>query len=86
MDNANGFFCSFIENSLMMTTVTVKIDERTKAGKTFLALLDFFSHEEKGVEITHTPNYETLEAIQDARNGKVISAENVTELFTKLKE
>ena len=31
--------------------VTIKIDERTKAGKTFLEIAKIFSREKKGVEI-----------------------------------
>jgi hypothetical protein len=31
--------------------VTIKIDEKTKAGKTFKSLLELFAKEHKGVEI-----------------------------------
>jgi len=34
-----------------MATITLKINERTKAGKAFMALLDLFSSENKGIEI-----------------------------------
>lgn len=34
-----------------MTTITVKINERTKAGKTLKSLIELFSKENKGVEI-----------------------------------
>ena len=34
-----------------MTTLTIKINERTKAGKSFMALIELFSKENKGVEI-----------------------------------
>lgn len=34
-----------------MTTITVKINERTKAGETLKDLIELFSKENKGVEI-----------------------------------
>jgi hypothetical protein len=36
----------------MMTTLTIKINEQSKAGKTFLEMLDFFnSKEKKNIEV-----------------------------------
>ena len=37
-----------------MTTIMLKINERTKAGKTLISMLNFFSSEEEGVEIIET--------------------------------
>lgn len=34
-----------------MTTITIKINERTKAGKTLKNLIELFSKENNGVEI-----------------------------------
>jgi phenylpyruvate tautomerase PptA (4-oxalocrotonate tautomerase family) len=68
-----------------MTTITLKVNERTKAGKTVLSFLKFITEESKGVEVLHTPNYETLIAIQEAQKGKVIRAKNSKDLFKKLK-
>lgn len=34
-----------------MKTITLKIDERTKVGKSFIAFIEAFSNEKKGVEI-----------------------------------
>lgn len=34
-----------------MTTLTIKINQRTKAGKSFMALVESFSKEGDGVEI-----------------------------------
>lgn len=34
-----------------MTTITIKINERTKAGKALKNLIEFFSKEHKGIEI-----------------------------------
>ncbi len=37
-----------------MTTIMLKINERTKAGKTLISMLNFFSSEKEGVEIIET--------------------------------
>jgi hypothetical protein len=37
-----------------MTTLTIKLNERTKAGKAFLAIADFFK-DSKGIEIIENP-------------------------------
>lgn len=34
-----------------MTTITIKVDERTKAGKTFMALADAFLKDREGIEV-----------------------------------
>jgi hypothetical protein len=50
-----------------MTTITLKINERTKAGKTLLAMLNFFTTEKQGVEVCSMPNFETIKAMYDAK-------------------
>jgi hypothetical protein len=37
-----------------MITITLKINERTKAGKTLLSMVNFFTSEKEGVEIIET--------------------------------
>ncbi len=37
-----------------MKTIALKINERTKAGKTLLAMVNFFTSENEGVEIIET--------------------------------
>jgi hypothetical protein len=37
-----------------MTTITLKINERSKAGKTLLNVLQFFTQEKDGVEVIET--------------------------------
>ncbi|TAE35280.1 MAG: hypothetical protein EAY66_09290 [Sphingobacteriales bacterium] len=37
-----------------MTTIMLKINERTKAGKTLISMLNFFTSEKEGVEIIKT--------------------------------
>ena len=45
-------FCIFvIQNYLIMTTFTIKINERTKAGKAFRAMTETFFKDAKGIEI-----------------------------------
>lgn len=34
-----------------MATITIKVDERTKAGKTFMALADTFLKNQEGIEV-----------------------------------
>lgn len=41
-----------------MTTITIKIDERTKVGKALMTLIETFSKEEKGVEIISDDSYD----------------------------
>ncbi|MES2590025.1 MAG: hypothetical protein V4622_13685 [Bacteroidota bacterium] len=53
-----------------MTTITLRINERTKMGKIILDLIKLSSSEKKGVEVLHVPNEETLEAIKEAEEGK----------------
>jgi hypothetical protein len=82
-----------------MTTITLKINERSKAGKTLLSLLDFFTSENNGVEIVanpnddkkkvsdvseNIPNTETIEAINDAKKGKVYRSKDLKDLMQHL--
>jgi hypothetical protein len=82
-----------------MKTITLKINERSKAGKTLLSLLDFFTSEKNGVEIVanptgeektvvdereNIPNAETIEAINDAKNGKVYRSKGLKDLMQHL--
>ena len=53
-----------------MTTLTLKINEKTKMGKIILDLIKFGSSEKNGVEVLHFPNEETLEAIKEVEEGK----------------
>jgi hypothetical protein len=38
-----------------MTTLTIKINERTKAGKAFMAMAEVFFKDAKGIEIIDNP-------------------------------
>lgn len=84
---------------MAMTTITLKINERSKAGKTLLSLLDFFTSENNGVEIIanpiddkkkvsevsgNIPNAETIEAINEAKSGKVYRSKGMKDLMQHL--
>lgn len=51
-----------------MTNIALKINERTKAGKALLSLINLFTTENKGVEICDIPNFDTIKAMYDAKN------------------
>jgi len=42
-----------------MTTITLKIDKRTKAGKAFLAMSEIFFKNVEGIEIVETNTHKT---------------------------
>lgn len=68
-----------------MTVITLKINERTKAGKTLLSMVNFFTSEKKGVEVFETPNFETVKAMYDAENKiGTTKTKNSKDLFKKL--
>lgn len=68
-----------------MTTITLKINEKSKAGKILTGMIELLSKNKNDVEIVATPNFETLKAMEDSRNGKVIRAKNAKELLSILK-
>ncbi|MFN4764654.1 hypothetical protein ACKGJN_16105 [Gillisia sp. Q332] len=59
--------------------VTIKIDERTKAGKVLLKLIELYSESQKGIEIVEPvtkakqkekiPNALTLKTIEETNQG-----------------
>ena len=67
-----------------MATITLNINERSKFGKAILELIKFGISENKGVELVKIPNDETIKAIEEINLGKLIKAENATELIKKL--
>jgi hypothetical protein len=68
-----------------MTTITLKINEKSKAGKTLLSMVQFFTEEKNGVEIVKTPNLETVKAMYEVENKiGVTRVKNSKELFKKL--
>jgi len=83
--------CIFvIQNHLDMTTFTIKINERTKAGKAFRAMTETFFKDAKGIEIIENKeekedeiyNPEFVKMILDADkrgNYKTIDPNNLWE-------
>jgi len=68
-----------------MTTITLKINEKTKAGKALLSIVNVISSENKGVEVCDVPNFETIKAMYEAENKiDLIKAKNSKDLFKKL--
>lgn len=68
-----------------MTTITLKINDNTAMGKSFLAFLKTFVAKDKSVEIVKVPNAGLNESISDFKAGRIIKAKNATELIKKLK-
>lgn len=73
-----------------MTTITVKINERTKAGKTLKELIELFSKENKGVEIVSsdeksTYNSEFVKMIKEAEANPVRIKVNPKNVWGSLK-
>ncbi len=69
----------------MMTNIALKINERTKSGKTLLSLIKSFTDKNNGVEIYDIPNFETVKAMYDAENKiKTTKSKNSKDLFNKL--
>ncbi len=70
---------------MIMKTITLKIDERTKKGKAFLEMARAFFEDSKEIEIIKVPNATTQKAINDAKKGKAInSSSSHKDLMDKL--
>ncbi|MBE7443416.1 MAG: hypothetical protein HS119_13295 [Flavobacteriales bacterium] len=72
-----------------MTTITIKINEKSTAGKVFLNFIKTFIVGKKDVEIIELEknryNAETENVIADIRKGKGINkAKNSADLFKQL--
>lgn len=52
-----------------MTTLTLKINEKTKKGKAFLEMARVFFEDSKEIEIVKVPNATTQKAIANAKKG-----------------
>lgn len=67
-----------------MAAITLNINERSKFGKAILELIKIGISENKGVELVKILNDKTIKAIEEINIGKLIKAENATELIKKL--
>lgn len=63
-----------------MKTITININERTKAGKAFLAMLDTFLKGKKGVEIIEEEEKSTEEVIEELSKS---AKRNITKKYLK---
>jgi UDP-N-acetylmuramyl tripeptide synthase len=57
-----------------MTTITLKINERTKKGKAFLEMARAFFEDSKEIEIIKVPNAATQKAIDESKKGKGLNS------------
>lgn len=69
-----------------MSTVTVRINSKSKRGKHILAILADMAKLGNDIELENIPNAETVKAIEEVRKGNVTKCENVADLMAKLKE
>jgi hypothetical protein len=68
-----------------MTTITLKINEKTKAGKILTAMIELFSKEKKGVEIVDNKSKAGIDvALEDIKKGRTKSYENSETLFKEV--
>ena len=72
-------------NKISIMVITLKINEKSKAGKLLASMIELFSKNKNDVEILATPNVETLKAMEDALRGNVIRANSAKELLSILK-
>ena len=68
-----------------MSTVTVRINSKSKRGKHILAILADMAKLGNDIEMDNIPNAETVKAIEDVRKGNVTKCDNVADLLAKLK-
>ncbi len=55
-----------------MTTITIKVNERTKVGKAFLEMTNALVNDSKGIEIIETDYNKVLESSYDPEFVKMI--------------
>lgn len=64
-----------------MATITVKINNTTRRGKYVIGLLRELARTGKDIHLENTPNAETIKAIIDAEEGRVVKIKGIDELF-----
>ncbi|MCX2679149.1 hypothetical protein OOZ15_04275 [Galbibacter sp. EGI 63066] len=65
-----------------MATITIKINERTKAGKAFKAILEYFINERKGVEVVGKSPYDPKFVAKIRQSEKEIADGKTTVIDT----
>ncbi len=68
-----------------MTTLTIKINEKTKQGKLLKDMIALFSKEKNAVEILNQDGTSGIEeALNDVKKGKIKTYANSNDLFKKV--
>lgn len=68
-----------------MTTITLKINEKSKAGKILTGMIELLSKNKNDVEIIKNDSKSGIEeAIEDIKQGKINSYKDSNELFKKV--
>jgi antitoxin component of RelBE/YafQ-DinJ toxin-antitoxin module len=67
-----------------MYTLTLKIDESDSKAREFLLYIEDFARKNDFVDVSHTPNKETLKSLENAQKGKVFRAKDSDDLFRQL--
>jgi hypothetical protein len=68
-----------------MTTITLKIDKKTKAGKLLASMIELLSKESKGVEVIKTTTKSGIEeALEDIENNRINVYKDSDDLFKKV--
>lgn len=74
-------FAIFVIKILAMATYNITINEKTRAGKKLVALLESLSEVVSFTEVK--PNKSMNEALDDIKNGRLFEAENAKDLIDK---
>jgi hypothetical protein len=67
-----------------MTTITIKVNNRTKKGKNLLYLISRLADDDHIIQIEKKPNAETLKAMKAASEGMGKEFTDIDELFKEL--
>jgi hypothetical protein len=67
-----------------MTTITIKVNNRTKKGKNFLYLISRLAENNHIIQIEKIPNKVTLKAMKDANDGIGKEYSDIDILFREL--
>lgn len=67
-----------------MSTIILKINERSDKAKTFRKFLEDYVSQNSFVTIETMPNQKTRKAIEDGRARKVHAAKNAKDLFDSI--
>jgi hypothetical protein len=80
-------FITFVKicmKTVAMTTITIRVNNRTKKGKHFLYLISKLAEDDHLIQIEKKPNAETLKAMQVANEGIGKEFNSMDELFKEL--